>query len=354
MKLLITGICGFVGSTLARCFSERFPDWQVCGLDNLSRPGSESNRLALQHLGVDVRHGDLRNPSDLDALPDLDWIIDAAANPSVLAGVDGRSSSRQVVEHNLYSTVNVLEHCRARGCGFVLLSTSRVYSIRELTQIPLELAGDAFRVADNQTTHGLSREGVAESFSTEPPLSLYGSTKLASEHLAIEYHHAFGVPVWINRCGVLAGAGQFGRADQGIYSFWIHSYLRGRRLTHVGFGGQGYQVRDCLHPRDLVGLLVQQMQHAGGDTPRIVNVAGGRENSMSLAQLSAWCGQRFAPREIAAAPETRRHDVPWLILDSSLAREHWGWTVETPLVAILEEIATHAENHPDWLDVSGA
>ena len=56
------------------------------------------------------------------------------------------------------------------------------------------------------------------------PLSLYGASKLASETLILEYGECFGFPVWINRCGVLAGAGQFGKADQGIFSFWIHSF----------------------------------------------------------------------------------------------------------------------------------
>ena len=37
-------------------------------------------------------------------------------------------------------------------------------------------------------------------------------------NLILEYGECFGFPVWINRCGVLAGAGQFGKADQGIFS----------------------------------------------------------------------------------------------------------------------------------------
>src|SRR5207247_9786355 len=67
--------------------------------------------------------------------------------------------------------------------------------------------------------------------STTPPVSLYGSTKLASEFIALEYGGAFGLPVWINRCGVLAGAGQFGTPDQGIFAFWINSYLRSEEHT---------------------------------------------------------------------------------------------------------------------------
>ena len=144
MRILITGICGFVGSTLARGLREGWPDWEIVGLDNLVRAGSETNRLALRHRGVKLYHGDVRNPSDLEALPRCDWIIDAAANPSVLAGVDGKTSSRQLIEHNLVGTINMLELLKHWRCGFTLLSTSRVYSIRALAGIPVETQGDRF------------------------------------------------------------------------------------------------------------------------------------------------------------------------------------------------------------------
>jgi CDP-paratose 2-epimerase len=62
---------------------------------------------------------------------------------------------------------------------------------------------------------------------------------------------AFDFPVHVNRCGVLAGAGQFGKADQGIFAFWVHSYRNKRPLKFIGFDGAGHQVRDCLHPSDL-------------------------------------------------------------------------------------------------------
>ena len=127
MKILITGACGFVGSTLARELLNHQENLQIFGLDNLSRPGSELNRGTLQKCGVAVKHGDIRNPSDMEALPAMDWVIDAAANPSVLAGVSSVTSSRQLVEHNLVGTVNVLEYCKRHSAGFIMLSTSRVY-----------------------------------------------------------------------------------------------------------------------------------------------------------------------------------------------------------------------------------
>ena len=81
---------------------------QITGLDNLSRPGSDLNRTPLQKLGIDVCHGDIRLASDLEMLGQVDWVIDAAANPNVKAGVDGRASSRQLIEHNLLGTLTSL------------------------------------------------------------------------------------------------------------------------------------------------------------------------------------------------------------------------------------------------------
>jgi CDP-paratose 2-epimerase len=354
MRLLITGACGFVGATLARRWRERRDDVEVLGVDNFIRPGSEINRGELRRAGIIVSHADIRQASDFESLPPVDWVIDAAANPSVLAGVDGRTSSRQVVEHNLIGTINMLEYCRRVGAGFILLSTSRVYSIAPLAALRVSVVKDAFVPAARDTVAGLSTHGVSESFSTEPPVSLYGATKLASEQLALEYGAAYGFPVWINRCGLLAGAGQFGRADQGIFSFWIHSWKLQAPLTFIGFDGLGHQVRDCLHPADLLPLLDQQLAAgaSAGGRARVQNVAGGAASATSLAQLSAWCAERFGRRDVASRPENRPFDVPWMVLDPARAASQWRWSPQTPVLAIFEEIAAHAERHPEWLELS--
>ena len=54
--------------------------------------------------------------------------------------------------------------------------------------------------------------------------------------------------------------------------------------------------------------------------------------------------------ESDAAP--RAFDLPWMVLDSGRAAQVWDWKVETPIASILEEIAAHAEAHPDWLEIS--
>jgi len=354
MKILITGICGFVGSTLAKAWLEAEPGITIYGLDNFIRPGSEDNRIDLQKRGIRLFHGDIRSASDFEALPPADHVIDAAANPSVLAGIDGQTSSRQLIEHNLLGTVNILEYCRRHQAGFILISTSRVYSITPLASVMVEAVGAAFRLSPAQALpHGLTAAGISEGFSTAPPISLYGSTKLASEILALEYGETYGLPVWINRCGVLAGAGQFGRADQGIFSFWINSWLRRKSLTYIGFGGNGFQVRDCFHPRDLIPLLRKQTSAGVSTLPRVLNLGGGSDNAMSLAELSGWCRDRFGHHEVAATLQDRRFDIPWLIMDTARAGAIWVWRPETPLQDILEEIAAHAERNPRWLELSG-
>ena len=353
MRIFISGICGFVGSTLARALVERGAGHRVAGCDNFIRPGSEANREALRRLGVQLFHGDLRAASDLETLPPADWVIDAAANPSVLAGVDGRTSSRQLVEHNLGGTVNLLEYCKAHRAGFILLSTSRVYGITPLTGLPLVTRDGAFTPAPETRGPGFGPAGITEEFPTTAPLSLYGATKLASEALALEYGEAFGLPVFINRCGVLAGAGQFGRADQGIFSYWIHSWRRRRPLRFLGFDGLGHQTRDCLHPRDLVPAL--ERQFAAPALPaadRIANFSGGTASACSLRQLSDWCRVRLGDHAVTADPTPRPFDLPWLVLDAAKARRLWQWEPATSRTAICAEIADHAESQPEWLELS--
>ena len=352
MRILIAGIYGFVGYSLVKHWRQSGAVHQLIGVDNLSRAGSEINRQQLRQWGVPVYHADIRCPSDLQNLPDVDWVIDAAANPSVMAGIDGASSSRQVMEHNLVGTINMLEFCRDRKAGFLLLSTSRVFSIEPLSKLKLTVENDSYKpTADQSFPIGASVDGIDETFLSRPPLSLYGAAKAASEILALEYSATFNIPVWINRCGILAGAGQFGHAEQGIFSYWVHTWNARRPLKYIGFGGAGHQVRDAMHPRDLAAAIDWQLDNQAYEGERIFNLAGGVENATSLRQLSDWCENRFGKHVVTAQPEQRSFDVPWLVLNSSRARDVMGWRPTVSLEEILDEIAQFAAANPRWLDL---
>lgn len=336
MKILITGICGFVGSTLAEKLIQN--DFEIVGIDNFSRLGSADNIDKLSSKGIQVIHGDVRNASDLEGIGKIDWIIDCAANASVLAGLN--SSSRQLMENNLYGTINLLEICKQYQAGFTLISTSRVYSTNALLDIPIKIGTNRFDF-DNEIEkeiYGLSYRGISELFSTTPPLSLYGTSKLASEHIAIEYSEAFNFPVYLNRCGVMAGKGQFGKADQGIVGFWINSWKNKQPLKYIGFNGSGKQVRDCLHPQDLVPVLVKQIENNDPSKAKICNFSGGIDNTFSLLELSTWCIEKIGKNQVVPANDSRSYDAPWIVLDSSQAKEVWNWEPKTNLGEIFAEI----------------
>ena len=250
MKILITGVCGFAGTSIAKSLLQSHSNLQIVGLDNFSRKGSELNISELTNLRIEFIRGDIRSQSDIDDLPKVDWVIDCAANPSVLAGLDGNSSSRQLMEHNLIGTINLLEYCKRHKAGLILLSTSRVYSATELSALPVKPSDNRFELQDCDL-NGVSRSGISEDFPTTAPLSLIWCVQASFGNLDFRIWYNFDFPVWINRCGVLAGAGQFGKADQGIFSFWIHSFKEKNPLKYIGFNGSGHQVRDALHPRDL-------------------------------------------------------------------------------------------------------
>ena len=86
--------------------------------------------------------------------------------------------------------------------------------------------------------------------------------------------------------------------------------------------------------------------------PRVVNVGGGIESACSLRQLTTWCDERFGAHHVNNDPRPHPFNLPWFVLDSSLAQTAWEWFPQTSHEAILEEIAAHAEAHPDWLDLS--
>ena len=131
--ILITGGAGFVGSSLAIRFKKNYPAYKIIALDNLKRRGSELNLNRLKEAGIEFFHGDIRNQEDFNSLPAVDLIIEASAEPSVLAGMNEPPS--YVVNTNLLGTVNCLNFAVKNKSDFIFLSTSRVYPIEKIEKI---------------------------------------------------------------------------------------------------------------------------------------------------------------------------------------------------------------------------
>jgi CDP-paratose 2-epimerase len=340
MRILITGGAGFVGGALARYFQRSAEGNTVVVLDNLRRRGSDWNLQGLIAEGVTFVHGDVRNPADLEALDGtFDVMIEASAEASVHAGV--ASSPRYVLDTNLIGAMNCLEFAHNRCGGFVFLSSSRIYSIEPLTQLPLTTMPTRLDIqGQNCCVAGLSSRGIAEDFSCNSHRSYYGATKLAAELLCQEYAAEAGLPVVINRCGVIAGPGQFGKTDQGVFTLWVARHHFGRPLKYTGFGGKGLQVRDLLHSDDLCDLIARQLNSWRQVSGETFNIGGGRAGAVSLQEYTALCEETVGRTvTIAEDATTSPVDIPWYISDHSKITDLLGWTPKKQPKKIVEDIA---------------
>ena len=347
-NLLITGGAGFVGSNLAVLLREAYPDVGVVVLDSLKRRGSELNLPRLREMGVEFRHGDIRSASDFDELPPYDLMIDCSAEPSVQAGLGG--SPRNVLDTNLMGVINCLEAARTRGAAFLFLSTSRIYPIAVLNDLPFTETETRFRWDDAPGIPGFSRHGVAEGFTLDGARSFYGTTKLAGEQLVQEYVFSYGMRALINRCGVIAGPWQMGKVDQGVITLWVAHHYFGRPLRYTGFGGHGKQVRDILHVHDLFDLLQLQFEAPERWDGRAYNVGGGNQMSVSLRELTALCVQETGKSvPIASVPETAGVDLRVYVSDSHKVEADFGWRPTRGPARITRDIRAWIEEHEETL-----
>jgi CDP-paratose 2-epimerase len=324
VKILITGGAGFVGGALARYFRRQDLKNDVVIFDNLRRRGSEWNMDELRSEGIAFVHGDVRNPGDLEALDgEFDVLVEASAEASVHAGI--ADSPRYVVDTNLLGAFNCLEYARRRCGGLVFLSTSRVYSVEPLRQLPLVNLGTRLDLGELGNDLGISAAGISESFQCNTRRSFYGTSKLAAELLCHEYAHG-GLPIVINRCGVIAGPGQFGKTDQGVFTLWVARHYFGKPLAYLGFGGKGLQVRDLLHPEDLCELVKVQLERLSVVAGQTFNVGGGRSGSVSLQEFTLLC-QAATGRSVSIneRSDTGPVDIPWYITDHTKITDLLNW-----------------------------
>jgi CDP-paratose 2-epimerase len=348
-RVLVTGGAGFVGSSLALRLKRQHLGWQVLALDNLRRRGSELSLPRLREGGVEFLHGDVRIAEDLREAAPVDLILECSAEPSVLAGL--HSSPAYVIQTNLAGTINCLELARQHEAAVIFLSTSRVYPIALLADIAYKESETRFEiVADAGAVPGLSAEGIAEQFPLAGARSIYGASKLCSELLIQEYVDAFGLPILIDRCGVITGPWQMGKVDQGVVVHWILCHLFERPLTYIGFGGTGKQVRDILHIEDLGRLLEAQIPAVESHRGQIFNVGGGRQCSVSLRELTELCVRATGKRiPVGSQPETRPADIPIYLTDIGRVRTTFGWQPSFTAGQVVEETTGWIREHREAL-----
>jgi CDP-paratose 2-epimerase len=337
MRILVTGGSGFVGSTLCLQLKEKYPNYTICAFDNLKRRGGELNLNDFKEKGIDFFHGDIRNKEDLEALDYFDVLIEASAEPSVLAGI--HSTPDYVINNNLIGAFNCFNFCLKHKSKLIFLSTSRVYPIDKIESANFIEEESRFSLTDNQVEQGISSQGITEQLSLNGSRSFYGTTKLSAELFIQEYSKFYGLKSAITRFGVVAGPRQMGKTDQGVSTLWMAKHFWKGDLSYIGYGGEGKQVRDVLHVNDLVRLIDIQIHHIDKFNNKVFNAGGGIENSVSLLEMTKIC-QEITGNTINIIKDNvdRLADLRIYITDNSKISSEVNWVPKISVQNTFEDI----------------
>lgn len=301
MRCLVTGAAGFVGSSLC---DQLLADGHTvigidCFVDYYPREMKESNlSRARQSKAFTLIEGDLLTADLKSLLEGVDWIFHQAAQAGVRASWGSYFES--YTKNNILATQRLLEQIRNGSPvkKVVYASSSSIYGNAESHPTP-------------------------ES-ATPRPISPYGVTKLAAEHLMVLYATEFGVPTTSLRYFTVFGPRQ--RPDMAFHRF-IRGALTGEELTLYG---DGTQSRDFTYISDIVQANIQAAERAPSGS--VYNIGGGTQATINdvLAMIEEFTGPFIIKRF-----DRQSGDAKHTGAETTRARAEIGFS---PLVSLREGI----------------
>jgi UDP-glucose 4-epimerase len=314
MALLITGVSGFVGSHLAeRLLKEGFDLIGVDSfLDYYPRGIKENNlKRVRENPRFKFIEGNLLNLNLKEILEQVDAVFHQAAIPGVRASWG--KDFRQYVENNIQATQVLLEACKDISLKkFIYASSSSVY-------------GDSDELPIKET-------------SPTNPVSPYGVSKLAGEHLTTLYFKGYGIPTISLRYFTVYGPRQ--RPDMGFHKF-ISAVLLGREIEIYG---TGEQTRDFTFIEDAVEANLQAF--GGGKEGEAYNVGGG--SRIKLIEAIRIIEEISGKSANLKYKDPQRGDAKHTYADVSKAKRDFGYS---PEVNIYEGLKRHCKWLKENLDI---
>ncbi len=305
MRILVTGVAGFIGSHLAeRLLAEGHEVVGIDGfIDSYDRAAKEANLAGIRTNDAFAFHElDLRRDPLETALRGVDVVINEAA----LAGLPRSWTDLDAYAgHNLVGLGRLLDACRASGVRrFVQASTSSVYGL----------------------------EAVGDESSPTRPVSPYGVTKLAAEHLLAAHAAAWDLDHVVLRYFSVCGPRQ--RPDMAYHRF-IEAMLDGRPITIYGDGSQSRSNTDVS---DVVAATLRAAFTAPSGV--VLNIGGAVP--ITLAEAIEVIAQRVGVRPDVRYEPARPGDQRHTAADTTRAREVLGYRPQvTPSEALERQVAWH-------------
>lgn len=316
MKILVTGGLGFIGSCFIKVVRSMHPDWRMVNLDLVTYAGNPDN---LKDIADDPRYVFIRGDisDDVDVETAFETGVDAVVNFAAESHVD-----RSIAGSTLFVTTNVL------GTA-VLLGAAKRWGIDRFLQ-----------VSTDEVYGSLPPSGVFVETTPLHPNNPYSATKAAADHMALAYHHTFGMDVVITRSSNNYGPHQY---PEKFVPLFITNAMEGKECPLYG---DGLNIRDWLHVTDNCRGILAALEK--GKAGEVYNLGGGNERP-NIDVAKAILGLMGRSHSLIKFVEDRKgHDRRYAI-DCSKARKELGWAPEVQFQRGLEETVAWYLSHTAWL-----
>lgn len=325
MRVLLTGICGFVGSHIVEHIQAN-TDWEIEGLATFRHMG-DSIRTDAFKPGVRMHTCDVASPiSDrlIDRIGPVDFIINAASQSHVDRSI---ADPRPFIENNVGIAISMLEYARVvKPKVFIQVSTDEVY-------------GPAPSGIDFSEWH------------TMLPSNPYSASKACQEMIAISYWRTYGVPLVITNTMNMFGE----RQDAEKFVPMVIKRIATGKLVDIHGSDDYIGSRSYLHARNhadaLLHLLGREPTMFGPDSPvpDRFNVSGDQEmNNLEMAQAIARIVGRPLQWRFSDFHATRPgHDLRYALDGTKIADD--GWRAPLGLGESLQRTVNWTLAHKEWM-----